>query len=141
MGEHKTNRTAILAAMLPGFPVGVDYRQVRLQGGFVMRRNIVVAAPDHIRTTAEGVVEVLGADEQWHATPKEVRVVPEGAKLGYDALDFVVQLYGVRTEERSVLAASGQPQAPMMAQPVAELARVPADEYLEAFEHRAKVRG
>ena len=122
----------MLRQMLPPLPAGFDFQQAQLRGGFALRRDVLIVPSENMRQN-DGRTEVVDEKGEWHVA-ENVTVVAEGTQLDYCHLDFVVGLYGLRVEKRSVLAGPGVPDPLPLAQPVAELARVPADAYLAAFD-------
>lgn len=137
MGEHKTNRRAVVKAMLPAFPAGVDYTNVELRGGFTLRRGVIIVAPESIRKAADGSTEVLwdnGGTKEWGKPPEGTEVIPEGTKLGYEHLEFVVFLLGVRVDQTSAIAGpDGRKHPQATGVQLAELCRVPGNQYLAMF--------
>lgn len=117
MGDHKSNVRAQVA--------GAGARQLgaQLQVAFTPKPNVVILPPERIRAAANqtevyGVAPVLGEDgvwrpgdgpECWHVAPPDAHVVPEGATLGIERLDLVVNLVaqavgGMLTPDGRVMA-------------------------------------
>lgn len=143
MGEHHTNRTAVIRAMLPAFPVGSDYTNVQLRAGFALRRGLIIVPPEKIRTTEAGVSEVLvqhGDGEEWAEAPKDATVVPEGQRLGYEHLDYVVNIFGSEVRRTVVVGKQGN-EHPMTLVQLGEILRMPAPDFLRHFKPGNQVNG
>jgi len=135
MGEHKTNRQAVIRAMLPAMPVGQVYSNVQLQAGFTLKAGLLILAPEQMRKTAEGVIEVLVEDAEtkeqtWQAPPDGFEVVAEGDSLGYQHLDYVVNVMGSKVSVNITAPSGGHP---MQSTLVATVARMPALDFLGRF--------
>lgn len=144
MGEHKTNRTAVIRAMLPAFPTGSDFTNVQLRAGFNLRTNLLIVPPEKMRTADDGSIEILAkaapdaAEDTW-SKPEGFEVIAEGTKLGYEHLDYVVHLMG-SCVTRSLVSRNGE--HPMTLVPVQEVFRMPAALFLRNFmQESAKPNG
>jgi hypothetical protein len=138
MSEHKTNKTAVVRAMLPPFPTGSDFTHVELRGGFNLRRGILIVPPEKIRMkqdgSKQGTLEVLldsATGESWSAPPDDFEVIAEGTQLGYEHLDYVVHVMGSKVDRTLVVGRDGG--HPMTMAPLTELCRVPAVHFLRMF--------
>jgi hypothetical protein len=134
MGEHRTNRTAVVRAMLPAFPTGTDFTHVELRGGFNLRNGLLIVAPEKIRTTEAGAQEVLlnsATGESWTPPPDDYEVIPEGTQLGFEHLDYVVSVMGAKID-RTLVVGRGDGH-PMALAPLTELFRMPAVNFLRLF--------
>lgn len=143
MGEARRNRQAILKAMLPAFPINADFTGVDIRGGFMLRRDLVILPADQLREVdGKPMMLVDEADgPQWRPVPDGARVAIEGTQLGYDALDYVISVYGLRQDKSTLIGASGQQQGGVTAMKVAELARIPAEEFMARLGQRPEVQG
>jgi hypothetical protein len=129
MSESNINPRAQLNSTLPpllpvGYRVGAN---IQLQ---VMPMVHVMLVPPHkMRTTVEGVVEVLAGDpEEWLAPPEGAEVFELGKPLPPEKCD-VVAILGTMVEDMmgpKLIGSGGQaPRGRMSSGPMAVLARAP----------------
>jgi len=143
MSDHHANPRAQLNDTLPPLlPVGHRVgTSVQLQ---VMPNANVMLVPQHkMRTTADGVVEVLaGEPEEWQKPPEGVEVFELGKPLPPEKCD-VVAILGAMVEDTlgpKLLGAGGQqPRGRVSSGPMAILARVPLVQW--QAQHRGGLRG
>jgi hypothetical protein len=99
VSEHRTNARAQVASA-GGRQLGVE-----IMIAMAPKENILILPPDKVRTI-DGRTEVMGVpparseagwgpgtgEPAWHVPPPDAEVVVEGAVLGPDKLDLVVNL-------------------------------------------------
>jgi hypothetical protein len=143
MSEANNNPRAQLHDTLPPLlPVGHRVgTSIQLQ---VMPKTNVLLVPLHkMRTTAEGVVEVLaGVPEEWQTPPEGVEVFELGKPLPPEKCD-VVAILGTMVEDTlgpKLLGAGGQqPRGRVSSGPMAILARTSLVEW--QAQHLGGLRG
>jgi len=133
VNEARHNREAIIRAMLPAFPIGADYTNCQLRGGFNLRQGLLIVPPEKIRKNEAGETEVLvtvDGQDSWQTPPEGSEVVAEGTKLGFEHLDYVVHLMGSQVT-RNIVSKDGQ--YPIALIPLDEVYRCPAPLFLRHF--------